>query len=79
VIDSPVLYSLLPLTISGTNKLLMITIPVVIFGIMRYLSLAYQGSRAESPERILLSDRPLLGAVILWGILVVWIIYGAGG
>ncbi len=78
VLGSPVLYSILPLTISGTNKLLMITIPVVIYGIMRYLSIVYQGSRAESPERILLSDKPLLGSVILWGLLVIWILYGAG-
>lgn len=75
---SPVLYSILPLTISGTNKLLMITIPVVIYGIMRYLSIIYQGSRAEAPERILLSDKPLLGSVIIWGLLVTWILYGAG-
>ena len=74
--ESPVLYSILPLTISGTNKLLMLTIPVVIYGIMRYLSIVYQGSKAEAPERVLLSDKPLLGAVILWGILVIWIIYG---
>lgn len=77
VLGPSILYSVLPLTISGTNKLLMITIPVVIYGIMRYLSIVYQGSRAESPERILLSDRPLLGSVVLWGILVIWILYGA--
>lgn len=78
IIGPSLLYSVLPLTISGTNKLLMITIPVVIYGIMRYLSIIYQGSRAESPERILLSDKPLLGSILLWGFLVVWILYGAG-
>jgi 4-hydroxybenzoate polyprenyltransferase len=70
--------SFLPLTISGSNKWLMITIPVVIYGIMRYLSIIYQGARAESPERVLLSDRPLLFTVALWGFLVIWIIYGVG-
>lgn len=70
--------SILPLTISGTNKWLMITVPVVVYGIMRYLSIIYQGSRAESPERVLLSDKPLLASVMLWGILIVWIIYGVG-
>jgi len=79
VLKSPVLYSILPLTLSGINKWLMITIPIVIYGIMRYLSIVYQGSRAESPERILLSDKPLLASAILWGILVIWVIYGAGG
>lgn len=78
IFDSPVLYSILPLTISGINKWLMITIPVVIFGIMRYQSIIYQGAKAESPERVLLSDKPLLGAVILWGLLVIWILYGVG-
>lgn len=78
VLGSASLYRLLPLTISGTNKWLMITIPLVIYGIMRYQNIAYQGSKAESPERVLLSDRPLLGSVIIWGLLVVWIIYGVG-
>lgn len=78
VLESPALYRFLPLTISGTNKWLMITIPFVVYGIMRYQSIAYQGAKAESPERVLLSDKPLLGSVILWGLLVVWIIYGVG-
>jgi len=56
----------------------MMTIPLVIYGIMRYQSIAYQGAKAESPERVLLSDKPLLGSVILWGIFVIWIIYGVG-
>jgi len=77
-LGSPVLHSVLPLTISGTNKWLMVTIPFVIYGIMRYQSIIYQGAKAESPERVLLSDKPLLTSVILWGILVVWIIYGVG-
>ncbi len=69
----------LPLTISGTNKWLMITIPVVIYGVMRYMAIIYQeGTRAEAPEKVLLSDRPLLGSVLLWGALVVWVIYGVG-
>lgn len=77
IIKHSFFYSILPLTISGTNKWLMLTIPIVVYGIMRYLSIVYQGSRAESPERILLSDKPLLASVFLWLISVVGIIYGA--
>lgn len=66
----------LPLTLAGVNKWLMVTIPIVIYGIMRYLKIIYEGSRAESPERVLLSDRPLLGTILIWGILVIGIIYG---
>lgn len=70
------LLSGLPLTLSGTAKWLMITIPVVIYGIMRYLFIIYQGSRAEAPERVLLTDIPLLATVGVWGLLVVSILYG---
>jgi len=65
----------LPLTLIGTNKLLMLTIPLVIFGIMRYMMIIYQGSRAEVPERVLLSDRPLLVSSTIWGLLVILILY----
>ena len=64
------------MTLAGISKLLMLTVPIVIFGIMRYMMVVYQGSRAEVPERVLLSDKALLGSVSLWGILVVMIIYG---
>jgi len=57
------------------NKLLMITIPVVIFGIMRYQSLIFE-SKSEAPERLLLTDKTLISSVVLWTVLVVWIIYG---
>jgi len=76
ILKPTILYSLLPLTISGSNKFLMLTIPLVIYGVMRYLRIVYEGSRAESPERVLLSDKPLLATVIIWGIMTVLIIYG---
>lgn len=66
----------LPLTLAGINKWLMLTVPLVIYGIMRYMTIIYQGNRAEVPEQVLLSDRPLLWTVFIWGILVVIIIYG---
>jgi 4-hydroxybenzoate polyprenyltransferase len=71
----PSLFAQLPLTFSGTNKWLMLTIPVVIYGIMRYVRIIFDGSKAESPERVLLSDKPLLTSVALWGLMVVGIIY----
>jgi hypothetical protein len=68
----------LPLTLAGVNKLMMLTIPVVIFGIMRYLRIIYEGSKAESPESVLLSDKPILVTAFVWGLMVVGIIYGIG-
>lgn len=56
------------------NKLLMFTIPVSIFGIMRYESLIFQ-NRSETPEKLLLTDKPLIIAILLWTALVYLILY----
>ena len=56
------------------DKLMMLTIPVVIFGIMRYEALIFEG-KSEAPEKLLLTDRALLIAVGLWIALVYWILY----
>ena len=65
-------------TLLPDRKWLMITIPFVLFGIMRYMQLIYEG-KGESPEQILTSDLPLLTTVCIWGTLVVGIIYVIGG
>lgn len=59
------------------NKWLMATIPVVIFGIMRYIRIIYDGSRAESPERVILTDSPLLSSVLVWGVMVLGVLYSS--
>lgn len=56
------------------NKLMMLTIPIVIFGIMRYEALIFEG-KSEAPEKLLLTDKGLIAAAILWIALVYWIIY----
>jgi hypothetical protein len=48
---------------------------VVIFGIMRYLRIIYDGSRAETPERVFLSDSPLIVTVATWGAMVLVVLY----
>jgi len=60
------------------RKWMMVTIPFVLFGIMRYMQLIYEG-KGESPEQVLTSDLPLLTTVILWGMTVFLIVYGIGG
>ena len=56
------------------NKLLMTTIPVVIFGIMRYQSLIFAGE-TERPEKLILTDTALVFAVLIWTVMVIWILY----
>lgn len=60
---------ILPSTLVGV-KFLMLTIPAVIYGVGRYLYVIYEKREGESPERVLLSDRPLLITVLIWSILV---------
>ncbi|MBI2018274.1 decaprenyl-phosphate phosphoribosyltransferase [Candidatus Daviesbacteria bacterium] len=59
-------------------KFLMVTIPVVIYAVMRYLYIIYEKKEGESPERVLLSDKPLLTTVVLWLFLVIGINYYLG-
>jgi 4-hydroxybenzoate polyprenyltransferase len=44
------------------------TMPFVLFGVFRYLLLIHRDNLGEEPERVLLRDRQLLGAVVLWAI-----------
>ncbi|MDP3726955.1 MAG: decaprenyl-phosphate phosphoribosyltransferase [bacterium] len=60
------------------RKWLMITIIPVVYGLMRYLQDIYEKHEGESPEKVLLSDIPLLATVATWIILVVGIIYFVG-
>jgi len=56
-------------------KLMMLTIPLVIYGVARYLYVIYEKEEGESPERVLLSDKPLLWTVVLWVVVVSVIIF----
>ncbi|MFH0942745.1 MAG: UbiA prenyltransferase family protein [Candidatus Beckwithbacteria bacterium] len=68
------LLSYLPNTFRS-EKWLMLTIPVVIYGVMRYLQLIYEKNQGESPEKILTADRPMLITVTIWGLMIVGILY----
>ncbi len=60
------------------RKWMMVTIPFVLYGIMRYMQLIYEG-KGESPEKVLMSDIPLLTTVTLWVVSLIVVIYGIGG
>jgi len=47
-------------------QLFMLTSPMVVYGVFRYLYLVYRHSAGGSPEELLLSDGPLLVTVGLW-------------
>jgi len=68
----------LPATLASP-KWMMLTIPIVIYGVARYLYVIYEKKEGESPERVLLSDAPLLNAVALWVASIIFIVYGLQG
>lgn len=54
---------------------LIYTVPMVLFGIFRYLYLVYQRPGEASPTEAILHDPPFLINLVLWGLAVVWIVY----
>lgn len=68
------LYTILPKTLRS-EKLLMLSIPFVIFGVMRYLQLVYEDNEGESPDRVIFRDKPLLTTAFLFGLVVMVVIY----
>nr|WP_211175690.1 decaprenyl-phosphate phosphoribosyltransferase [Paenibacillus sp. SZ31] len=65
-------YSLFTFT-SDRSIHLMWTIPLVIYGMFRYLYLIHMKNQGGSPDRVLLEDKPILITVILYVISVVTI------
>lgn len=57
------------------RKWMIVTIPFVIYGLMRYAQLAYEGTKGEQPEKIITTDIPIIAAIIGWGVTIVLILY----
>jgi 4-hydroxybenzoate polyprenyltransferase len=74
------LYTIDPQTVAkfGTDRLLW-TFPFPLYGILRYLYLVHQREGGGDPAELLLTDRPLLVCVALWGAAVLLIVYAPLG
>jgi 4-hydroxybenzoate polyprenyltransferase len=57
---------------------MMLTIPIVAYGVFRYLFLLYRGAQGGAPETMLLTDRPLLTSVATWAVVSAFLFYFAG-
>ncbi len=51
------------------------TVPMVLFGVFRFLYLLYQRPSERNPTEAILGDAPFIANVVLWGGLVVLLIY----
>ncbi len=79
VISSSALMTYALYTFSAENlprsHSMMVTIPVVMYGLFRYLFLIRQGDVGGAPEDLLFRDKPLLVAVALWAVMAVLLLY----
>ncbi len=57
------------------NHAMMFTIPLVVYGLFRYLYLIHVRGYGGAPEEAVLRDRPLQVTVGLWGLMVLLIFY----
>lgn len=62
----------------GGSSALLLTVPLVLFGILRYVLLLHKEG-AQDPTATLFRDRPLLATVVLWIAVAGAIVYTAGG
>ena len=60
-----VVYAMYTLT-ARESAALVVTIPLVVLGILRYLMLLRRTTRGEEPENVLLTDVPILATVVVW-------------
>jgi 4-hydroxybenzoate polyprenyltransferase len=69
------LYTISPQTIAlhGSANLVY-TVPIVTYGLFRYLYLLDQQHAAEDPSRLMLTDHHLQGAALAWLAAVVWVL-----
>lgn len=57
------------------RKWMMITIPLVVYGIARYAQLLYEKVEGERPEKIITKDIPLVATIVLWVTIIVLLMY----
>jgi len=72
-----VLYTVSPDTVANIgSRALLATVPLVLFGILRYLLLLHREG-AQDPAAALLADRPLLATVVAWAALAAALVTAA--
>ncbi|CAG0992435.1 decaprenyl-phosphate phosphoribosyltransferase [Burkholderiales bacterium] len=67
------------LFVMSAKPQLVITVPLVLFGLFRYWYVVEALDGGESPTDALLSDWPLFATVLAWGVACAWALWPAGG
>ncbi len=70
------LYTIWPATVARFgSEALILTVPVVAYGVFRYLHLVRVSETSEDPSQVLLTDRPIQVTVLLFVGLALWVLY----
>jgi len=70
------LYTIWPATVAKFHtEALLYTVPIVAYGVFRYLHLVRVSAASEDPSVVLLTDRPIQATVVLYLATVLWIVY----
>ncbi|HHW40168.1 MAG TPA: decaprenyl-phosphate phosphoribosyltransferase [Syntrophomonadaceae bacterium] len=64
--------------LAPTSRLMMLTIPLVLYGMFRYLYVIYRANGGGAPEDVLMNDLPLQVTVLLWIAACLLILYLGG-
>jgi 4-hydroxybenzoate polyprenyltransferase len=71
------LYTIWPATVAKFHtEALLYTVPIVAFGVFRYLHLVRVSETSEDPSVVLLTDRPIQATVVLFLAAAIWVLYG---
>jgi 4-hydroxybenzoate polyprenyltransferase len=71
------MFTIWPTTVAvhGTDDLIY-TVPFVIYGVFRYQWAIYHGGTSGDPGDFVWRDRPLMAAIVLWGLACLLLVYG---
>jgi 4-hydroxybenzoate polyprenyltransferase len=64
--------------LSYHGKAMLLTVPFAIYGVVRYCRLADKSSGTYMAEDVLIKDRPIQTAIMLWVITAAFVVYGTG-
>lgn len=67
------MYAVAPETEARVGRGMLLTVPFVLYGIFRYQYLVYHRRSADDPTDTLLTDGPLMGAVLGWLAIAAWV------
>jgi len=65
--------------LSPHGQWMMITVPIVLYGVFRYQILSEQGTSTGAPEEVFWRDRPIQLTILLWVLTCALVIYGSPG